>query len=80
MFKIISDSACDLSQRYIREHDVSIVPISVSFNGETYFKDSVDITRGECYQKMVDDPGLFPKTSLPIVEIYADTFRKFTDQ
>lgn len=80
MFKIISDSACDLSQRYIREHDVSIVPISVSFDGETYFKDSVDITRGECYQKMVDDPGLFPKTSLPSVESYADTFRKFTDQ
>ena len=80
MYKIISDSACDLSQQYIKEHDITIVPISVSFDGETYYRDSIDISRNECYQKMVDDPKLFPKTSLPSVESYADTFRKFTDQ
>lgn len=80
MYKIISDSACDLSQQYIKEHDITIVPISVSFDGETYYRDSIDISRNECYQKMVDDPKLFPKTSLPSVESYADTFKKFTDQ
>lgn len=80
MYKIVSDSACDLSQEYIKEHDVAIVPISVSFDGETYYRDSIDISRNECYQKMVDDPKLFPKTSLPSVESYADTFKKYTDQ
>lgn len=80
MYKIISDSACDLSQQYINKHDVTIVPLSVSFDGETYYRDSVDISRNECYEKMVKDSTVFPKTSLPSVETYADTFKQFTDQ
>lgn len=80
MFKIISDSACDLSSQYIKEHDVTIIPLSVSFDGQTYYKDNIDITRNECYEKMVNDPTLFPKTSLPSIESYANTFKKFTDQ
>lgn len=80
MYKIVSDSACDLSKEYLEKHDVTIVPLSVSFDGETYYRDGVDITRGECYQRMVDDPKLFPKTSLPSVESYADVFRSFVEQ
>lgn len=80
MYKIISDSACDLSQQYIKEHDVEIVPLSVSFDGETYYRDSIDISRDECYERMVSNPTVIPKTSLPSVETYADTFKKYTDQ
>ena len=53
MYKIISDSACDLSKKYIAEHDITIVPLSVSFDGETYCRDSIDISRDECYERMV---------------------------
>ena len=80
MYKIVSDSACDLSKEYLEKHDVTIVPLSVSFDGEIYYRDGVDITRDECYQRMVDDPKLFPKTSLPSVESYADVFRSFVEQ
>lgn len=80
MYKIVSDSACDLSKEYLEKHDVTIVPLSVSFDGEIYYRDGVDITRDQCYQKMVDDPKLFPKTSLPSVESYADVFRNFVEQ
>lgn len=80
MYKIVSDSACDLSKEYLEKHDVTIVPLSVSFDGETYYRDGVDITRDECYQKMVDDPKLFPKTSLPSVESYAEVFRNYVEQ
>ncbi|WP_302793224.1 DegV family protein [Eubacterium ventriosum] len=80
MYKIVSDSACDLSKEYLEKHDVTIVPLSVSFDGETYYRDGVDIARDECYQRMVDDPKLFPKTSLPSVESYADVFRSFVEQ
>ena len=55
MYKIVSDSACDLSKEYLEKHDVTIVPLSVSFDGETYYRDGVDITRDECYQRMVDE-------------------------
>lgn len=80
MYKIVSDSACDLSKEYLEKHDVTIVPLSVSFDGEIYYRDGVDITRDQCYQKMVDDPKLFPKTSLPSVESYAAVFRSFVEQ
>ena len=78
MYKIVSDSACDLSKEYLEKHDVTIVPLSVSFDGETYYRDGVDITRDECYQRMVDD--LFPKTSLPSVESFEAVFRKYAEQ
>lgn len=80
MYKIISDSACDLSKNYIKEHDIAIVPLSVSFDGENYYKDGIDITRNECYEKMVSDPNLYPKTSLPSVDDYYTTFKEFTDK
>ena len=80
MFKIVSDSACDLSQAYINENDIDIVPLSVSFDGEQYFLDGVDITRNECYQKMVDNPKTYPKTSLPSVDLYYKTFEKYVKE
>lgn len=80
MYKIVSDSACDLSKEYLEKHDVTIVPLSVSFDGEIYYRDGVDITRDQCYQKMVDDPKLFPKTSLPSVESYAEVFINYVEQ
>ena len=80
MYKIVSDSACDLSKEYLEKHDVTIVPLSVSFDGETYYRDGVDITRDECYQKMVDNPKLFPKTSLPSVESYAEVLENMLNR
>lgn len=77
MFKIMSDSACDLSQKYIKNHDIEIIPISVSFDGETFMKDTLEISRKDFYQRLVDDPKLFPKTTLPSVELFADAFRKY---
>ena len=80
MYRIISDSACDLSQTYIKENDVTIVPLSVSFDGENYYRDNIDISRNDAYQKMIDNPNLYPKTSLPSVELYYNTFREYVEQ
>lgn len=80
MYKIISDSACDLSAAYIKEHDITIIPLSVSFDGENYFRDGVDISRNECYQKMVDNPQIYPKTSLPSVDSYYSVFKEYAKQ
>lgn len=80
MYKIISDSACDLSAAYIKEHDITIIPLSVSFDGENYFRDGVDISRNECYQRMVDNPQIYPKTSLPSVDSYYTVFKEYAKQ
>lgn len=80
MYRIISDSACDLSQTYIKENDVTIVPLSVSFDGKNYYRDNIDISRNDAYQKMIDNPNLYPKTSLPSVELYYNTFLEYVEQ
>lgn len=76
MFKIISDSACDLSAEYIDKHDITIVPIYISFDEEHYYKDGIEIERNTFYDKLVKE-NLFPKTSLPSVEDYMNIFTPY---
>ncbi len=49
---IIADSTCDLSSDLIKENDIKIVPLHVSFKGDsTDYLDGVTITREEVYKK-----------------------------
>lgn len=80
MYQIISDSACDLSEVYIEKHNIEIVPLSASLDGENYLKDRIEINRKEFYTTMVENPDIFPKTSLPSVESYETVFRKYASQ
>ena len=79
-FQIISDSSCDLTPAFCTEHNIDIVPFYVSFDKETYYKETVELPVRDLYQKMVDDPELFPKTSLPSIEDYINTFEPFVKQ
>ncbi|MBE5957034.1 MAG: DegV family protein [Lachnospiraceae bacterium] len=79
-FQIISDSSCDLAPAFAEAHNVKIVPFYVSFDKETYYKEEVELPIRELYQKMADDPELFPKTSLPSIEDYINTFEPFVKE
>ena len=80
MYQIISDSACDLTELYVKKHNIEIVPLTASLDGETYLKDKTEINRKDFYTTMVENPDIFPKTSLPSVESYAEVFRKYVEQ
>lgn len=73
-FVIMSDSSCDLTDDLKNLYNVDIVPLYVSFDGENYLKENVDITKREFYEKMVSE-NLFPKTSLPSMEDYINHFK-----
>ncbi|MGN0438366.1 MAG: DegV family protein [Lachnospiraceae bacterium] len=73
-YQIISDSSCDLSKEVIKEKNIHVVPFYISFDGENYFKENEDIEVHEFYQKMIDNPDVFPKTSLPSIEDYVNAF------
>lgn len=79
MFKVISDSACDLSNEYITKHDIDVIPFYISFDDENYYKDGVEIERDVFYDKLVTD-GLFPKTSLPAVDDYIRYFEPYVKE
>nr|WP_263313293.1 DegV family protein [Mammaliicoccus sp. Marseille-Q6498] len=70
--KLVVDSTTDLSQEYLNEHEVTVVPLNIVIDGVTY-EDQVDISSSEFLEKMRESKNL-PKTSQPaigkIVEAY----------
>ena len=78
--QIISDGSLDLSRELTRERDILVVPFYVSFDGETYMKEGVELDIREFYQRMVDHPDVFPKTSMPSVDDYYQVFLPLAKQ
>lgn len=79
-FKIISDSCCDLPREDVERLGIDIVPLYVSFDGEKYERDYFDFTYHDFYQRMIDEQGTFPKTSLPGVEDYLRVWEPYVKE
>lgn len=75
-YKIVSDSSCDIPLELSDSIGIDIVPYYVSFDTIKYYKEIKDITVSEFYSKIVIEK-LFPKTSLPPIQDYADVFEKY---
>lgn len=73
-FHIISDGSCDLPPELTKEKNITVVPFYVSFDDKTYEKEIVEIGIRDFYQKMVDNPKVYPKSSMPSVQDYLDVF------
>lgn len=78
-FHIISDGSCDLPARLVQEKNITVVPFYVSFDDTHYLKESVDIGIREFYQQMVDKKGVYPKSSMPSIHDYEETFLPFAE-
>lgn len=72
-YKLFSDSACDMPDEYKQKYDITIVPYSVSFGDENYYKEIIDLTPNDFYKKIISE-NIFPKTSLPSIQDYIDAF------
>ena len=79
LFHIISDGSCDLPTELVKEKDITVVPFYVSFDGENYQKENVDIGIRDFYQQMVDRKGVYPKSSLPSMQDYVDAFKPYAE-
>ena len=73
-FHIISDGSCDLPTDLVQEKNITVVPFYVSFDDEHYQKENVEIGIRDFYQQMVDRKGVYPKSSMPSVQDYAEVF------
>lgn len=80
LYQLITDGSCDLTPEYAEANDLKIVPFYVSFDKEHYYKEVVEVGIREFYQKMVDNPDIFPKTSLPAIDDYIKTFMPYVEQ
>lgn len=69
-FRLITDSACDLSDETLNALRIDVVPFYIAFDNENYLKEGSEMTSELLYKKMEEMPDVFPKTSLPSVSDY----------
>jgi len=58
---LVTDSTCDLSQDYIDDYQINIVPINISF-GENQYLDKVTL-QPEQFYSLLDEDENYPKSS-----------------
>ena len=75
--KILADSTADLSNELYKKYDIDVLRGGVAF-GEKLYKDGVDITLEELYQK-VKETGSLPHTSAVTPQQFEDYFKKAVD-
>lgn len=73
-YQIITDGSCDLSAETVQKTGIRVVPFYVTFDGQNYKKEVEEIGIRTFYKEMVDNPKVFPKSSLPSVQDYAEVF------
>lgn len=79
-YQIITDSSCDLPPELVKEKNLTVVPFYVSFDSEHYQKEIVEVHVRDFYTQMVENPKVFPKTSMPSVEDYLNAFEPFAQK
>lgn len=70
---LISDTSCDLPDSLVTRFNITRVPFYVSFDETTYYKEIKELSLPDFYKKMREDK-VFPKTSLPSINDYVETF------
>ena len=71
--KIITDSACDITQAEAKELGITVIPLKTIFGTEE-FRDGVDISHREFYEKLIET-DVNPTTSQIGPAEYEDAFR-----
>lgn len=73
--RIMTDSTCDLNPEYLRQHDVTVIPLTVTLNGRDYVDDGVSLTPEDIFRAVGNGSDL-PKTSAVNTASYRETFKE----
>lgn len=74
--KIVTDSSADLPAQLVQDLGITVVPLYVRF-GEEVYRDRVDISEDEFYQRLLHDP-IHPSTIQPTPQDFADVYQKLS--
>jgi len=72
--RVVTDSASDIPPDIARELGITVVPCNVHF-GENTYRDGVDLTGEEFFNKMAASP-ILPTTSQPAVGVFEEAYRR----
>jgi DegV family protein with EDD domain len=76
--KIVTDSTCDLPLNVAEKNGIVVLPVFVNMEGRSY-RDNVDISRKEFYEKLPSCKTL-PTTSAPGIEAFITLYRKLAEE
>ena len=71
---VLTDSGCDLSEEIIRAHGIQVVPL-ILMDGDTAYRDGVDITAKQFHEMMASQDDL-PTTSQPAPGAFLEGYRR----
>lgn len=75
---IVTDSTAAIPDDIAREHNLTIIPLSVNWDGKSYL-DGIEITVEEFYERLSKSSTL-PTTSQPPVEMFAKAYENLLNQ
>ena len=75
--KIVTDSTADLPSDIVNELGITVVPANVRF-GNAAYKDGVDLSSEEFFDKLVNGPD-FPTTSQPSIGEFKDAYERVAE-
>lgn len=70
---LITDSTCDIPSQLIAQYGITVIPLHVVWEGET-FRDRVDLDPREFYRRLTQD-DVYPTTAHPTPEGFLETYR-----
>lgn len=76
--RIVTDSACDLSDADLAEWGIGLVPLSIRF-GEDEFVDRTELPTDDFYRRLASSEHL-PETSAPSPGAFAEMFNSLADE
>jgi len=76
--KVVTDSTADLPPQLAKELGITIVPVYLRFGDEVY-RDRVDISEDEFYQRLLHDP-IHPSTTQPSPQDFADVYKNLAQE
>lgn len=77
MVRIITDSLCDFTMDYAKEHNIDIMPLTVRF-GENDYKCGVDLSNEDFYEKL-ENSSETPSTAAVNPYDFEQIFRRYLD-
>jgi DegV family protein with EDD domain len=71
---LVTDSTCDIPADWREKYDITVVPLTIVFDGQPYL-DGVDLTAEEFYQRLLVD-RTFPTTSQPTPKAFLEAYQQ----
>jgi DegV family protein with EDD domain len=74
----VTDSTCDLPERLVAEHGISVVPLHINVGDESYL-DGIDLARREFYERL---PGWEPppQTATPSPGTFRQVYERLAEE